>query len=828
MDLNTKTSLQDFFELVRGGEVSADDFFAGALCYRELRDYFNQYPDVVDRLFDAAPESQKIIIGEIVATVQSSMRPKNSEGAHQFDPNNKFPDVSSPGEVAKIAELTSNTLKKPGGKDKRVFVSELVTSYANALRQEQRDAARQVFLESFTRPIPTKDPVKVKSIYIEEIKKRIKERGAPEELIELADAFLEQTHLHEIVAADVDRAQKIVQTITEHVDDPPVFAENFLHKVNKTEVVSPAAVNDVINNAVRYAQIATVVNTKTSPESFTLGVFVADPTKITPEIEKEAERLVFLEAWEPVRRVLNSPEGIEKITEMVGANVVSSELFNSLRRTGERLAAGPQIKTSTTAAAESLIGEIFKSRPDLVVPIPETAPSEAAQPAAATGQPLPPPPGLGMPGQPGSPGATKKAPAIIQLLLTKQPSQDLIHYLETAYSSGVIVVNVRQFFEARIVAEYPAMFHFEFVPPVAGSTSPLEWVLRVGKKEVAAGAVAQGAVEAGYQGLKNKWAGRVAGFLAKVGLSEAAAATLGGIVGAIIAAVPWVIQLAGKGLNRVGEIFLLGSANVGRAIVDFARGLNLPAAPQSLVDKHMVLIIVFLAVGLPLFLAQSRLNGTMGSFPTSMGSSGSGYTGPIQYTGPQFTGDLQCLNYNVAQKVFTDQQTGNSVSAGPMTSAQGDTLNAALSLYPQLGLYNCILNCPQYKAGLYADGASGWWGWTPESASIVIYDGFFASSDTHLQARLIAHELAHEVAANHNDIESAFLNGTTTSPKGTCGCLGTYPSRDSHPGQACDSRETPDETFAEAAAMFLTGENLQSLCPSAYTFMNNLFGQCAQ
>jgi len=69
------------------------------------------------------------------------------------------------------------------------------------------------------------------------------------------------------------------------------------------------------------------------------------------------------------------------------------------------------------------------------------------------------------------------------------------------------------------------------------------------------------------------------------------------------------------------------------------------------------------------------------------------------------------------------------------------------------------------------------------------------------------------------DIFNAFYHGTTDETAGYCGRpLGTYPGN-----------ETVSETFAEAAAMYLSGEErlLKTLCPAAYSFMDRLFRRCS-
>ena len=108
---------------------------------------------------------------------------------------------------------------------------------------------------------------------------------------------------------------------------------------------------------------------------------------------------------------------------------------------------------------------------------------------------------------------------------------------------------------------------------------------------------------------------------------------------------------------------------------------------------------------------------------------------------------------------------------------------------------------------------------------VVIYNGFLRPALTTTSARGLSHELARTGAPGD---KSAFLNGTTSQPRGYCGCLGTYPSGTKQRGGGCSPFETPDETFAESAAMFLTGENLQSLCAPGYNFMSSVFNSCAE
>jgi hypothetical protein len=310
----------------------------------------------------------------------------------------------------------------------------------------------------------------------------------------------------------------------------------------------------------------------------------------------------------------------------------------------------------------------------------------------------------------------------------------------------------------------------------------------------------------------------VAGKVAVGGISKLLGGILAPSTGGLSIAASFLVDGA---LSIGGKI--LGGITGGLGFLASGAWLGGKDIPASSILTLGPLFIIIAIVFLPFFVSFSGTTRNA-AIVTSYAGGGEGpgeVVGPIEYTGPTPSGPLQCLNYNVTPKRFDD------VNAHPFTPAQGSTVNQALNEYPQLGLYNCLLSCPQNKINLYQGGASPWWGWAAGVGEVVIYDGFFAASaGNHLRARLIAHELAHEMSYIHPDIRKAFFNGTTSTPKGYCGCLGTYPSGKRRVG-ACSPLETPDETFAEAAAMFLTGENLQSLCQPAYNFMSNIFKECA-
>ncbi len=293
----------------------------------------------------------------------------------------------------------------------------------------------------------------------------------------------------------------------------------------------------------------------------------------------------------------------------------------------------------------------------------------------------------------------------------------------------------------------------------------------------------------------------------------------------------WAIQ---KGLAAVGVKVAAGTVGgpVSWAALafDFAagklgklgrwlKGLAVPGAGEVPGDRWIlgvgcgaILLIFFI---LPIVTQLNIDSALITRLQMAGGGEGEGeIVGPIAYTGPPASGPLQCLNFNVSPKQFGD------VAAKPFSSGQGNIVNGAVNAFPQLGVYNCLIQCPQKKINMYSGGPSSWWGWAPSAnpGNLIVYDGFFAASGgMHAQARLLAHELAHEWAYTSPNVIDQFQQ------EGYCGKLCTYPSGKRG---ACSKLETLDETFAESAAMYITGENLQSLCPKGQGFMDKMFRSC--
>ena len=408
---------------------------------------------------------------------------------------------------------------------------------------------------------------------------------------------------------------------------------------------------------------------------------------------------------------------------------------------------------------------------------------------------------------------------IINTIFRSPPPEDMLDYLEAVYKRGG-APNEYGFFLARLYASHPKHFHFEF------GASPLDWILQFGEKRpgvaASAGTTAKGILWITKEGAKD-WAIK---FLTSLGfLSGSTVEALSGPVGwavfVVVNVLPFLWRLIRKIGNGIGSFFAAGGfkiADASRAIAAYAQYIFNAPPHEDWFTKHGLLTIVLIAICLPLVATILMMNVRLAAIPTRAGGP-TQYTGPLQYAGPLPAGALSCLNYNVAPDQFCD--SSGCVNAGPMTADQGASINQVLESEAgrPLGLYNCLLGCPSNKVGIYADGESKWWGWTYDSGAIVLYNGFFASGGAHQRIRLIAHEFAHVLNGRSADIFNAFYHGTTDEPAGYCGRpLGTYPGN-----------ETVSETFAEAAAMYLSGEErlLKTLCPAAYSFMDRLFRRCS-
>mgnify|MGYP001558513327 CR=1 FL=1 len=182
---------------------------------------------------------------------------------------------------------------------------------------------------------------------------------------------------------------------------------------------------------------------------------------------------------------------------------------------------------------------------------------------------------------------------------------------------------------------------------------------------------------------------------------------------------------------------------------------------------------------------------------------------PVPDFGPIKQSPNACIQYGAGTSAPDNKKSYQ------FNSSQQDKMNTALKAYPQIGLYSCILECPANAVNFTAfntTSSSGYWAWAPSAKPgyIFFYDGAFSASSTRSLARLIAHELAHQIQYSKINIYNSYL------AKGYCGPLGTY-----------GWIEWPSETFAEAAGMYMIGDPLlKQKCEKGYSFMQNMFSTC--
>ncbi len=338
------------------------------------------------------------------------------------------------------------------------------------------------------------------------------------------------------------------------------------------------------------------------------------------------------------------------------------------------------------------------------------------------------------------------------------------------------------------------------------------------------------AVEAAGGVVKKGGASLVAGLLTKLGLSAAADVVITMIGTPVATAIKWAAQAAiwlggyiwrpisnflGK-LTR-GEIALFGAAqNAIKQTLDSWLGPRPPAAPKQWYEREWVLIalVVGIAVFLPMFgtmmLITSRDSALIEGF----------YSEPDRFIeDPQVYPPPDYLDINALRsKEFPCLSFGNGVSTQYGTSralngSEKAIIENTVENNPAIKALSCALDCSNRNVNIsaFSDGET-YVGYAPSAlaGNIVFYPRMFGGFSEQSRARLLAHELAHNIDWFGGGLAEGYYPLS-------CGPTGKYPWK-----------ETPEEAFATAVELYITGNPyIRDFCGGkAYEYFGKTVAQC--
>lgn len=372
----------------------------------------------------------------------------------------------------------------------------------------------------------------------------------------------------------------------------------------------------------------------------------------------------------------------------------------------------------------------------------------------------------------------------------------------TATGAAALAWNTLDLYLAAAYQRLPVGFHLDF-SAVSG------WLLRRGSRELGIKALAGAAVKTGAKGLTAKILGSVLGTAA---FPVPVLGTLLGWFGGDV-----LSRLAGGVLGRIKN-FVAGL--VGVEGFSFDRDLPLYLAAVAVVALGIfVLPLSFLPFNNVVDKVRSTAFVTSGEL--GVGGAGAGVYAKADYLNLAGLPKFDLFNTQGVAGVST-----NKGPSRPLTPDEEAAVAAAVTSYPQLAVYGRVL-ADSGKINLTAFSVSGgnFYGYAPSDhrGNIIFYANAFGESFRGRPlARLLAHELAHQVEWFKPEVFDAYFRGTVTTPRAYCGPLGTY---------VTGVTEVPEETFAEAAAIYLMNQQdpasqknyLQARCPAGFEFMRSLF-----
>lgn len=765
-------------DLDAGNSLNLDRVITEAMAYAPFQQYYDKHSDELTELF-VYPEEESLqkLRGRLSdLRVFLPTPPAGTENLTQFRADERIAS-SLPLELVSATQIraveqahkTIREINEDTTRKNVVWAKSLAPEFVENLRKKQRDEAvqpqkiskekaaqiKKVVEESFSKPLYAESEHETQTAFVNRVSNSPIFVENKQAVAQAAAEFIStRPDITRHLMADVAIKTAKATVVHKTVTNPEVFARALTNKLDEKQAINFANTYEMISQ------------TRTEPSGVdSFGAPAAEIiTKSFPGITKESAQAAFVQAWE---KVTTADSFIDAMTKRLGKEAIP-ELQKFILEGNKYIA---QYKaTSGTGLLSDLVATARPTDSDMQNYI--AALYERAK---------------------------QHAPLSAEIIAAHSP--DFV-----------------EFYLAKARADHPHYFHFEM------GESPFSSIIRFIFGQATKSGVGKTVASVG--------GGRFgAGILARFGLTKAAGVLVGGPWGWALALgdVAWrgvgavVGKITGGGILGIGTVAGAFGGYMKTAVSAYGRQRDPMGANGWLFALFLAVFPIALILlnthnweNVKRFAGQPIHDAGGSEGPDGPRNSPGGTMGPISYTGPQPAGNLQCTNYNVSSREFCDDS--GCITGDPLSSEQATIMNGVLGSYNQLGLYNCLLGCPQNNVSFYSGGSSPWYGWAAASRSVVLYDGFFtASGGSQEQARLLAHEMAHTYTQIHPDVQIAF------EQEGYCGRLCTYPS--GNLGN-CSPNETARETFAESAAMYIIGQDLQSLCPKGYAFIDRLFRSC--
>ena len=301
----------------------------------------------------------------------------------------------------------------------------------------------------------------------------------------------------------------------------------------------------------------------------------------------------------------------------------------------------------------------------------------------------------------------------------------------------------------------------------------------------------------------------VAAALTKLGLSALAGVFTGG-TSLLAQAAIWVGGKVLGGLWKAGAWFL--SARWLTSLL----GFGAPSAPKRWYEQDWVPIVAIVAVVvlIPMFGAIMQITTQNAALiEGSYGEPDRFVEDPIIYPPPDYldinalqSKSFPCLFYGAG--VSTQQGATRS-----LLSTEKTIIENTINNNPAIKALSCALDCPNRSVNISAFSEGDTYvGYAPSAlaGNIVFYPRMFGGFSEQSRARLLAHELAHNIDWLGGGLAEGYYPLS-------CGPTGKYPWK-----------ETPEEAFATAVELYIIGNPfIRDFCGGrAYEYFGKTVAQC--